>query len=110
MHPLQIEVQEEILKSFCQRHHITRIAFYGSVLRDDFHANSDVDILVEFDRSHSPCWEIVGMMDELQNILGREVDVTTFDAIHPRLRDKILASTRMVYDNTFAKHLKQDLG
>lgn len=98
MQSLQIKIQEKILTSFCERHHITRMAFYGSVLRDDFHDDSDIDVLIEFSPDHVPGWEIVGMMDELQNILGREVDVTTFDAIHPLLRDKILAFMRMVYE------------
>jgi len=98
MQPFQIDIQETTLEIFCERNHITRMAFYGSVLRDDFHADSDVDVLIGFDPDHVPGWEIVGIIDELHHLLGREVDVTTFDAIHPLLRDKILASMRTVYE------------
>jgi len=98
MQTMQIDVAQDRLDDFCQCHHITRMAFYGSVLRDDFHADSDVDVLIAFDPDHVPGWEMIGMMDELQHLLGREVDVTTFDAIHPLLRDKILASIRTVYE------------
>jgi len=98
MQTMQIDVAQDRLDDFCQRHHITRMAFYGSVLRDEFHPSSDVDVLVAFDPAHIPGWEMIGMMDELQHLLGRDVDMTTFDALHPLLSERILESMRMVYE------------
>ena len=51
---LRIDVSSEAIAAFCRRHHIRRLAFFGSVLRDDFTPQSDVDVLVEFERARSP--------------------------------------------------------
>jgi uncharacterized protein len=72
-----IPIPQEKIAEFCQRHHITKMALFGSVLRDDFGPNSDVDVIVEFDPAHIPGLAFFSMQDELADIFGKEVDLHT---------------------------------
>ena len=64
------------LSEFCRRHHIGRLWLFGSVLREDFGPDSDVDLLVEFEPEHIPGWEIVDIEEELSQLFGgRKVDL-----------------------------------
>ena len=65
------------IAAFCRRHHIRRLSLFGSVLRDDFTPESDVDVLVDFEPGHTPGWEFMSMGDELTEIIGRGVDLHT---------------------------------
>ncbi len=83
-------IPEKELREFCKRHHIRKLSLFGSILRDDFSADSDVDILVEFDPKHVPGYAIIRMQDELKEIFkGREVDLLTPKSLHPLIRKKI---------------------
>lgn len=93
----KLDVDPEALETFCQRHHIKRLAFFGSVLRDDFRPDSDVDVLVEFEAGHTPGWEIFAIRDELADLLGRDVDLGTFAGVRSHARDAILASAQLQY-------------
>ena len=67
-------IPKDFLKEFCRRHHIRKLAIFGSYLRDDFGPESDVDFLVEFDPQHIPTlFDIAGMEIELSDMLGRKV-------------------------------------
>ena len=73
---IQIEVPEEKIAAFCRRNSIRSLAFFGSVLRDDFGPDSDVDVLVEFEQGEEPSlMTIVTIENELSEILGRKVDL-----------------------------------
>jgi hypothetical protein len=72
-----IRVPRDKITSFCKRNHIRRLALFGSVLRQDFGPDSDVDVLVEFEPDHIPGLAFFGMQDELSQILGRKVDLNT---------------------------------
>ena len=93
----RIEVPTEKLVEFCRRHHIRRFAFFGSVLREDFRPDSDVDVLVEFEEGHVPGLAFFGLQDELSELLGRRVDLNTPGCFGPRLRPRILADAETVY-------------
>jgi predicted nucleotidyltransferase len=93
----RLPIPQDELRRFCQRHHIRRLSLFGSVLRDDFGPDSDVDVLVEFDPEHVPGWEVIDMQDELSEILGRRVDLLTFKAISRWVRDEVLASAEEQY-------------
>ena len=68
----------EALAAFCRRHRVTEFAFFGSILRDDFSPDSDVDVMVTFAPDARPAlWDVMGMEDELKEIFGREVDLVT---------------------------------
>ena len=78
------------LAEFCRKRHIQKLAFFGSVLRDDFGPYSDVDVLVEFDPGHVPGLEFFGLQRELAEILGRRVDLHTPADLSPRFRCEVL--------------------
>jgi predicted nucleotidyltransferase len=70
MERLHIQIDRDAIAAFCQRHHIRKLAFFGSVLRDDFRPDSDVDVLVEFEPEHIPgLLRIAGMELELSALL-----------------------------------------
>ncbi|ETW92946.1 MAG: DNA polymerase III subunit beta [Candidatus Entotheonella factor] len=95
--PAQIPIDSEKLQAFCHRHHIRKLSFFGSVLRDDFGPESDVDVLVEFDPSHIPGLAFFAMADELAVILGRRVDLHTPNFLSPYLRETILTEAETHY-------------
>ncbi len=95
----KIAIDHKRIAEFCRRHHIQRLRLFGSVLRDDFHPDSDVDVLVEFEPGHSPGWEIVDIEDELGRILGgRKVDMVNPKFLNARLRDRILHEAVVQYE------------
>ena len=93
----RIPVPERPLAEFCRRHHIRRLALFGSVLRDDFDEASDVDILVEFQPGHTPGYAFFGMEQELERILGRKVDLNTPRTLSPYFRARVEAEAEPVY-------------
>ena len=94
---VRIQVPRERLADFCRRHHIRRLAFFGSVLRDDFTPNSDVDVLVEFEPGKTPGLAFFGMQDELSEIVGRRVDLNTPKDLSPYFRDRVLDQAEPVF-------------
>ncbi len=95
-----LEVPQEALRDFCVRHHIRRLSFFGSVLRDDFSEESDVDVLVEYTPGHVPGFALVTHEDELSAILGRQVDLKTRNSLNRYYREKVLAAAETVYVRT----------
>ena len=90
------------LTAFCQRWKISRLWLFGSALRDDFHANSDIDLLVEFERDAA--WSLLDHVEieqELSDLLGRPVDLVTRRAVEQSTnnirRDAILKSAELIY-------------
>ena len=100
----RIDIPKEEIAAFCQRNHIRRMALFGSVLRDDFTPESDVDVLVEFELGQTPGLEFITMQDELSEILGRQVDMYTFKGVESSrnwlLREEILSSAEVQYEQT----------
>ena len=88
------------IDEFCQRNRIRRLALYGSVLRDDFAPDSDVDVLVEFDPGTRVGLGFITMQDELSRVLGRRVDMSTFAGVEESrnwlLKAEILDSAEVV--------------
>ncbi len=97
-----IEIPIDKIADFCQRWKITELALFGSVLRDDFRSDSDVDILVTFDPdAHRTLFDMVDMQDELEAVFGRKVDLVSRRGIERSrnyLRRKaILNSAQIIY-------------
>ena len=88
------------IHAFCERNHIRKLSFFGSVLRDDFAPNSDVDVLVEFQEGQTPGFGFFAMEDELAEILGRRVDLNTRGFLSRYFRDEVLAEAVVQYDAT----------
>ena len=96
--PLQIQVPSETIADFCRRNHIRQLSFFGSVLRDDFRPDSDVDVLVEFEPSSPVGYLALAAMEmELGEILGRRVDLRTPAELSRYFRDAVLAEAAVEY-------------
>ena len=93
----RISLDKEKIAGFCRRHHIRRLALFGSVLRDDFGPDSDVDVLVEFEQGHVPGLAFFSMERELSDLLGRRVDLNTPHFISRYFRDEVLAEAETQY-------------
>lgn len=95
---VQVAIPQEKISSFCKKHHIRRLSLFGSVLRDDFRADSDVDVLVEFDPAHTPGFiRLAGIEFELGEILGRKVDIRTAQDLSRYFRQEVLNSAEVQY-------------
>lgn len=95
--PARIQVDPEKIAAFCRKHHIRRLALFGSVLRDDFRPESDVDVLVEFEPGHTPGLKFFTIQDELSELLGRQVDLNTAQDLSRYFRDEVLREAEDVY-------------
>ena len=93
-----IDLPKEKIAEFCKRHHIRRLALFGSALREDFTPNSDVDVLVEFEPgTQVGMIRLAGIELELSRILGRKVDMNTPGFISKYYREKVLAEAEDQY-------------
>jgi predicted nucleotidyltransferase len=92
MGKIGIEIPQKDLDDFCNRNHIRKLSFFGSVLHDSFKPDSDIDILVEFEPGHVPGFAFIQMQDELSAMFGgRKVDLVTPKFLNRRIREKIQA-------------------
>src|SRR5438874_2629014 len=100
--PLPISVDPEEITEFCRRWKITELALFGSVLRDDFRPDSDVDVLVSYaPDAHWSLFDTITMEDELTSLFGRPVDLISRRAVEASpnwiRREAILAAARPFY-------------
>src|SRR5437867_1804808 len=95
-----IQLPKKRIAEFCKRNHIRRLSLFGSVLRDDFSQDSDVDVLVEFEPGHVPGFGFITMQQELSDILGRKVDLNTPKFLSRYFRNQVLAEAEVVYAET----------
>jgi predicted nucleotidyltransferase len=94
---IKIKLSKQKISDFCRRHHIRKLAVFGSALREDFGPDSDLDVLVEFKAGHTPGLAFFGMEQELCELLGRKVDLNTPQFLSPYFRDKVLAEAEVQY-------------
>jgi hypothetical protein len=95
---LHLDLDRRMIAAFCRRHHIRKLAVFGSALRDDFRPDSDVDLLVEFEPEHTPGLIRLGAMEEeLGRVLGRRADLVTAKSLSRHIRDRVLAAAEPVY-------------
>jgi len=97
--PLQISIPKDKIADFCRRYHIRWLAVFGSALRSDFHEESDVDILVEFEPEHVPgLFQLARMERELSTLLGgRKVDLRTPEDLSRYFREEALRKAEVLY-------------
>jgi len=97
MSRVRIEFSQEELEAICRRRAVKRLALFGSVLRDDFGPDSDVDVIVEF-RDDFEGHRIYKIYDELERLFGgRRVDLVDPKRLNPRLRQYVLANVEELY-------------
>lgn len=95
----RIKFSKGKIADFCRRYSIKQLAFFGSVIRDDFNDGSDVDVLVEFEPNRVPGFiKLYSLQEELSDLLeGQKIDLVTLKSLNPRLRDKVLAEAQVQY-------------
>jgi len=93
----RVQIDPQRIQNFCRRNHIRKLALFGSVLRDDFGPDSDVDVLVEFEPGHVPGLAFLSMEQELSGIVGRKVDLNTRGFLSPYFRDRVLSEAEVQY-------------
>ena len=96
---IKVDTDRQRITEFCGKHHIRRLALFGSVLRGDFGPDSDVDVLVELERDHGlSLYDWVDMIDELKGIFGRDVDLVGKEGLkNPFRRREILRTAEVIY-------------
>lgn len=98
MNQIAIDIPRQPLAEFCRRNGIRRLSLFGSVLREDFTSESDVDVLVEFEPGRVPGLRFFRMERELSELLGRKVDLQTPQFLSPYFRAQVLAEAQVQYD------------
>jgi uncharacterized protein len=94
-----IDIPGKRLKDFCRQNRIRRLSLFGSVLRDDFTPESDVDMLVEFEPdAQVGMISLAGMEIELSGIVGRKVELHTVAGLHPYFREDVLRLAKVAYE------------
>ncbi|HEX2988819.1 MAG TPA: nucleotidyltransferase family protein [Chloroflexota bacterium] len=94
----RIELDREKIGEFCRRHHIRRLSLFGSVLRQDFRPDSDVDVLIEFEPGKAAgLIRLAGMEQELSELVGRKVDLRTPAELSRYFREEVLATAEVQY-------------
>ncbi|MBM3475748.1 MAG: nucleotidyltransferase [Armatimonadetes bacterium] len=94
----RIDVNRDAVASFCRENHIRWLALFGSVLRDDFGPESDVDVVVDFEPgTQLGLIGLAGIEIELGELLGREAHLSEAEALDPRFRNRVLAEAEEVY-------------
>jgi hypothetical protein len=93
-----IDIPFDALAEFCRANGIRKLSFFGSIVRDDFTPESDIDILVEFEEGMTPGFRYFGIQEELAELLGRKVDLLTPAGLSKYFRDTVLAQAEVIYD------------
>jgi predicted nucleotidyltransferase len=94
----RIAIDREHVTAFCRRHHVRKLSLFGSVLRDDFRPESDVDVLVEFEPDYRIGFlGMAGMEIELSEILGRKADLRTPAELSRYFREEVMASAEVTF-------------
>lgn len=94
-----IEIDDEVIRAFCKENGIVRFALFGSIIRDDFRPESDIDIIVEFSPDvQIGLFGIAKLERELTEMFGRTSEIHTYNGLHPQYRDEVLDSAEVRYE------------
>ncbi|MCK4624798.1 MAG: nucleotidyltransferase family protein [Phycisphaerae bacterium] len=96
---VKVDTDRGRIAQFCREHHIRRLALFGSVLRDDFSPESDIDVLVDFEKGHVPgLFGLARLERELSDVFGgRKIDLRTPEDISRYFRANVLAEAEVQY-------------
>jgi uncharacterized protein len=97
--PLRNSIDADRIREFCRKWRITELALFGSSLRDDFRADSDIDLVASFEPAAPwTLWDFVEMRDELAHLFGRPVDLVSKRGLkNPFRRHEILTTRQVIY-------------
>jgi hypothetical protein len=95
---LKQKISQNKLAEFCRKNRIRKLSVFGSAIRDQLGPDSDIDLLVEFEKDHTPgLFSIIRMEMELAEILGRKVDVRTAEDLSRYFRDEVVQNAQLQY-------------
>ncbi len=95
---IPIQIEKEKIKKFCRKYHIRKLSFFGSILRDDFIQDSDVDVLIEFHPYQKIGYlRVAHMENELSSVIGRKVDLRTPEELSKYFRNEVIANAEVQY-------------
>ena len=94
----KIDIPTEKITQFCRKNHIRKLALFGSVLREDFGPESDIDVLIEFEPETHVGLGFFTLEQELAEIFGRKVDLNTPGFLSKNFRAQVVAEAKAVYD------------
>ena len=92
----QVEELKIFLKNILTKHDVKKVALFGSLVSGELTKDSDIDLLVEF-KGRKSLLDLIRLKLELQELLGRKVNVLTYNSLHPLLKDKILQEQEVVF-------------
>jgi predicted nucleotidyltransferase len=95
-----IDISQDELAALCRKYHVCKLSLFGSVLRDDFRPDSDIDILVEFEPETQVGLDFITFQNELGVLFGRPVDLNTPDFLSRYFRTKVMNSAQVIYEQT----------
>ena len=98
MNNTAIRVPDEAFAALCQKYHVRKLALFGSILRDDFRPDSDLDVLVEFEPEARVGLDFITLQDELSALFGRAVDLNTPGFLSRHFRQKVIDSAQVLYE------------
>ncbi|MCC7446952.1 MAG: nucleotidyltransferase family protein [Anaerolineae bacterium] len=94
-------ISQDEISAFCERHHIRKLALFGSILRSDFRPDSDIDVLVEFEADRPvTLFDMGAAQVELSELLGREVDLKTAGFLSPYFRQRVIDTAEVIYERS----------
>lgn len=94
---MELDVDREALAEVCRRYGVAELAVFGSVARGESTSASDIDITYVLAPGRRLGWEIEDLSDELSTLFGRRVDLVSRRALHPRVSDRVVAESRVLY-------------
>ena len=100
MGKIKITVPKEEISQLCEKHHVLRLSFFGSVISDSFSPESDIDVLVEFSPEHIPGLAFFDIQNELSQLLGRKVDLNTPNFLSPYFRKEVQKMAEVQYERS----------
>ena len=95
---LPISIDQQELGVFCRERGIRKLSLFGSVLREDFSPDSDIDVLIEFLPGKTPGLAFFGYGDQLANLIGHKVDLNTPGFLNKHFRDDVLRHAVTLYE------------
>ncbi|MFH1741276.1 MAG: nucleotidyltransferase family protein [bacterium] len=94
----EVEIPKDKIAEFCRQRHIRKLSLFGSILRDDFRPDSDIDVLVEFEPGTRVGLRFFTIERELSELIGREVELNTPGFLSKYFRDEVMAEAEVQYD------------
>lgn len=93
-----VQVEHNALVDLCRRYHVRELSVFGSAARGKMRPDSDIDLLVEFfPEAKIDLFDHVGLMLDLEKLLGRKVDLVSKEGLKPLIRSSVLADARLIY-------------